>query len=50
MNWLRAMPGTPQRAFIVHGDPQASDALRQRVERELRWQAIVPEHGSSWAV
>ncbi|MEN9904537.1 MAG: hypothetical protein RLZZ555_1102 [Pseudomonadota bacterium] len=50
MNWLRAMPGAPRRAFLVHGDPQASDALRQRVERELRWQVEVPEHGSGWAV
>ena len=50
MNWLRAMPGAPRRAFLVHGDQDASDALRQRIERELRWHAVVPEHGSSWAV
>lgn len=50
MTWLRAMPGTPQRAFVVHGDLEASDALRQRIERELRWHAVVPEHGSSWSV
>jgi metallo-beta-lactamase family protein len=28
----------------------ASDALRQRIERELGWRALVPEHGSTWAV
>jgi metallo-beta-lactamase family protein len=50
MTWLRAMPGTPHRAFVVHGDLEASDALRQRIERELHWQAVVPEHGSSWRV
>ena len=50
MTWLRAVPGRPHRAFVVHGDLDASDALRQRIERELHWQAVVPEHGSSWAV
>jgi metallo-beta-lactamase family protein len=50
MTWLRAMPGQPHRAFVVHGDLEASDALRQRIERELHWQAVVPEHGSSWRV
>ncbi len=50
MTWLRAMPGQPHRAFVVHGDLEASDALRQRIERELHWQAVVPEHGSNWVV
>jgi len=48
MAWLRAMPGAPHRVFVTHGDPGASDALRQRIERELRWRAMVPEHGSTW--
>ncbi len=46
--WLRALPGAPRRVFVVHGDPQASDRLRFRIEHELRWQALVPEHGSTW--
>ncbi|KCV26275.1 hypothetical protein L489_2505, partial [Bordetella bronchiseptica 00-P-2730] len=32
----------PRRVFIVHGEPQASQALRERIQRELNWQAIVP--------
>jgi len=32
----------------VHGDLAASDALRQRIEHELKWRAMVPEHGSTW--
>lgn len=50
MQWLRAIPGQPHRVYVVHGDPQAADALRLRVENELRWHAMVPEHGSTWAV
>ena len=48
MAWLRSMPTPPHRVFVTHGDPGASDALRQRIERELRWHAMVPEHGSTW--
>jgi metallo-beta-lactamase family protein len=48
--WLKAMPGAPRRVFVVHGDPEASDRLRFRIENELRWQALVPEHGSKWEV
>ena len=50
LDWLRAMPSAPRRVFVVHGDPQASDRLRYRIENELRWQALVPEHGSTWGV
>jgi len=50
MQWLRAIPGQPHRVFVVHGDQDASDTLRRRIENELRWHAMVPEHGSTWAV
>ena len=50
MDWLRALPAAPRRVFVTHGDMGASDALRHRIETELRWQALVPEHGSTWAV
>jgi metallo-beta-lactamase family protein len=50
MDWLRAMPAAPRRVFVTHGDMEASDRLRHRIETELRWQALVPEHGSTWAV
>jgi metallo-beta-lactamase family protein len=50
LDWLKAMPAAPRRVFVTHGDPEASDRLRFRIEHELRWQALVPEHGSTWAV
>ena len=50
MAWLRGMSGAPHRVFVTHGDMGASDALRHRIESELRWHAMVPEHGSTWAV
>ena len=48
LDWLRAMPAAPDQVYVVHGDPQASDALRARIVRELHWRALVPEHGATW--
>ena len=31
MQWLRAIPGHPHRAYVVHGDLEASDCLRRRI-------------------
>lgn len=44
LEWLRNFKEAPRRTFITHGEPGASDALRQRIERELRWSVAVPEH------
>jgi len=46
--WLRKMPKPPSQVYVVHGDMAASDMLRQRIEHELKWRAMVPEHGSTW--
>jgi metallo-beta-lactamase family protein len=44
LKWMRQLPSPPRRVFITHGEPAASDALRQRIERELRWEVVVPEY------
>ena len=41
IRWLRGFEKPPRRTFIVHGEPDASDALRVRIERELGWDAAV---------
>jgi metallo-beta-lactamase family protein len=48
IDWLKQMKSKPDQVYVVHGEPEASDALRQRIERDLSWRALVPEHGSSW--
>ena len=45
--WMRTMPGAPQQTFVVHGEPEASDTLRLRIQDELGWQARVPQHGET---
>ena len=50
MAWLRGFSRAPGQTFIVHGEPAASDALRQRVERELQWPVCMPEYRQSYAL
>ena len=45
--WLRSMERAPEQVYVVHGEMQAADILRQRIAHELHWQASVPEHGST---
>ena len=48
IDWLRTMPKAPDQVYVVHGERQASDALRVHIEHDLGWRAMVPEHGSTW--
>jgi metallo-beta-lactamase family protein len=48
VDWLKHMATPPNQVYVVHGEAAAADALRQRIERELHWRAVVPEHGSTW--
>jgi metallo-beta-lactamase family protein len=45
--WLRQAPRPPRQIFITHGEPGASDALRQHIERQLGWSTLVPEYRQS---
>lgn len=47
IGWLRTLERAPKQTFITHGEPGASDALRQRIERELGWPTSVPEYRES---
>lgn len=42
--WLRGCVTPPRMTFITHGEPDAADALRHRVEEELRWPCRVPAY------
>ncbi|GAB4550162.1 MAG: MBL fold metallo-hydrolase [Rhizobacter sp.] len=44
LKWLRGFEKMPRQAFVVHGEPAASDALRSRIADELGWNVSVPEH------
>lgn len=42
--WMKQLTTPPRQTFITHGEPGASDALRQRIERQLGWSTSVPEY------
>lgn len=48
LSWLHRMPSAPDQVYVVHGERAASDRLRERIEHELKWRAVVPEHGAVW--
>jgi metallo-beta-lactamase family protein len=47
MAWLRGFRKPPRQSFVVHGEPDAADALRLRIQDQLGWQVRVPQHGET---
>lgn len=45
MEWLGRFRAAPKITFIVHGEPNASAALKSRIERELGWYCNIPALG-----
>jgi len=43
--WLRGFKKPPKQTYIVHGEPEAQDALQQRIRGELGWETTVPRLG-----
>ncbi len=42
--WLQQIPASPRRIFVTHGEPNASETLRQKIQSELGWSVSVPEY------
>ena len=47
LNWLRLIKRRPKRIFVTHGEPLASDTLRQKIEEQLHWNVDVPFLGET---
>lgn len=48
--WLRGFEEPPRRTFVVHGEPEASAALVDRIRTELGWKAMAPAQGEHVAL
>ncbi|MET9885636.1 MBL fold metallo-hydrolase [Streptomyces sp. NPDC006430] len=44
IDWLRGAPA-PHTTYLVHGEESAAETLRDRLDRELGWTAVVPRSG-----
>ena len=43
--WLATAATPPGVTYVVHGEPSSSEALRQRIDKELGWHAVLPSFG-----
>jgi metallo-beta-lactamase family protein len=50
MAWVRGIPRAPRHTLVVHGEPQASDALRFRIGNELGWPVGVMPYAQTLSV
>ena len=46
--WLGRFEKPPTTTFITHGEPDAADALRKRIEDTLKWPVVVPAYRDSF--
>jgi len=42
LRWLSGFKQAPKRTFLVHGEPEAQDALNERIRSELGWRTTIP--------
>jgi metallo-beta-lactamase family protein len=51
VTWLTATAAPPPRTvFVTHGDPQAAEALRARIDAWSGWTALTPAHDDRHAL
>lgn len=43
LSWMSSIQNQPEKIFIVHGEPQSSDALRVKIKNTYGWNSILPE-------
>ena len=43
VGWMKGFETPPETTWLVHGEPEATEALRRRIVRELGWHVDVPE-------
>ena len=44
LDWLKSFRQAPGNVFLTHGEPAASDRLRQHIEATLGWECSVPDY------
>ena len=47
LRWLKGFQRPPRRTYIVHGEPEAALALREKIAQALGWPATVAEAGAT---
>ncbi len=50
LSWLSNITIPPKKTFIVHGEAQASDALRVRIQDTYRWSTAIPKQDEEFSL
>jgi metallo-beta-lactamase family protein len=45
LRWLDAFPRPPGMTYLVHGEPDAMEAMGRKIGEQLGWAHHMPEHG-----
>lgn len=46
--WLQKFKAPPKQVFITHGEPEASESLKSKIEERLGWKVTVPHYLDSF--
>lgn len=44
LRWLGGFEKPPKMTFLVHGEPKAAEALKERITTELNWHVTIPKY------
>jgi metallo-beta-lactamase family protein len=44
LDWILALPGAPKHVYLMQGEPEAADSLRQAIVERRPWNCTVPEY------
>lgn len=44
LEWLKHVKYPPKKAFVTHGEPEASLSLKNKIEAEFDWNCVVPRY------
>jgi metallo-beta-lactamase family protein len=44
LRWLSGMPAPPRQTYLTHGEPQASAALKAKIESAFHWNVALPNY------
>jgi metallo-beta-lactamase family protein len=48
LEWLSYFKNTPKKVFITHGELQAAESLKEKMEKRFGWNVVIPKYSESF--
>jgi len=48
VRWLEGMPTPPKKVFVTHGEPEAAEAMANRIRERFGWAIEAPQYGEKF--